>query len=254
MLNRNILMQALQDLKEIEVDFQIKGETPPDLRHAIHHLQLWSSASVDSYPTRTLVDESSSFAIASDDMESLSYCDSYLERQESHMPEVGQLLSLIIFTDTKQVLACNNMPPSEDDELGYTILYPSRNSLTTNNNFGSHDRDRLIVSSAIHISRGGLEGPWTSIPWQSISRASMEYSQKLAFFANNRAIPGAHVVKQPAFVLDYLPAVRSMAAADDQEDATLGDGKRRTRTSFNARYIRTIQLSDEERQLMENWK
>ncbi|KAK0190937.1 P-loop containing nucleoside triphosphate hydrolase protein [Armillaria mellea] len=244
----------LVDRKKISQVYECSPEhhdVIPDLRQSIHTLQLWcpgngtdshwplhhqpftheESASLGQF-FLSLGEPLSPNGFVAGHAESLSFLDSHLRRQDEDMPEVSL-----------QVQA------SGDDEVGHTILFNTRDSITRQDSYGDGDQDRLIMSTAIRLSRGGIFGSMRST---NLS-AHAGYRDVIKMLGRN--VMGAQALRGTAFDVDYLPWIRQIVLADDEEEKNANKSEiqvgRRTRNSQGQRYVRAIEISEDEREALE---
>lgn len=225
----------------------------PDLRQSIHTLQLWCPGNgVDSHwPLHhqpfthegstslsqfflSLGEPLSPNGFVARHAESLSFLDSHLRRQDEDMPEA---------------IAFSQVQASGDDEVGYTILFNTRDNITRQDSYGDGDQDRLIMSTAIRLSRGGIFGSMRST---NLS-AHAGYRDVIKMLGRN--MMGAQALRGTAFDIDYLPWIRQIVLADDEEEKNANKADirvgRRTRNSQGQRYVRAIEISEDEREALE---
>ncbi|KAK0206561.1 hypothetical protein DFS33DRAFT_598405 [Desarmillaria ectypa] len=225
----------------------------PDLRQTIHTLQLWCPRyDVDSHwPLHyqpfaheestsssqfflSLGEPLSPNGFMARHAESLSFLDSHLRRQDEDMPEA---------------IAFSQAHASEDDEVGHTILFSTRDSITRQDSYGDGDQDRMIMSTAIRLSRGGIFGSMRSM---NLS-AQAGYRDVIKTLGKN--VMGAQALRGTAFGVDYLPWIRQIILADDEEEKKPNKAEirigRRTRNSQGQRYVRAIEISEYEREALE---
>ncbi|PBK69622.1 P-loop containing nucleoside triphosphate hydrolase protein [Armillaria solidipes] len=225
----------------------------PDLRQSIHTLQLWcpgygveSNWPLHHQPfTHEESTSSSQFFLSLGEplspngfvarhAESLSFLDSHLRRHDEDMPEA---------------IAFSQAQVSGDDEVGHTILFNTRDSITRQDSYGDGDQDRTIMSTAIRLSRGGIFGSMRST---NLS-AHAGYRDVIKMLGRN--VMGAQALRGTAFDVDYLPWIRQIVLADDEEEKSVNKAEirvgRRTRNSQGQRYVRAIEISEDEREALE---
>ncbi|KAK0491033.1 hypothetical protein IW261DRAFT_1435294 [Armillaria novae-zelandiae] len=246
----------LVDRKKIAQVYECSPEhhnVIPDLRQSIHTLQLWCPGNgVDSHwllhnqpftheePTSlsqfflSLGEPLSPNGFVARHAESLSFLDSHLRRQDEDMPEA---------------IAFSQVQASGDDEVGYTILFNTRDSITRQDSYGDGDQDRLIMSTAIRLSRGEIFGSMRST---NLS-AHAGYRDVIKMLGRN--VMGAQALRGTAFDVDYLPWIRQIVLADDEEEKNANQAEirvgRRTRNSQGQRYVRAIEICEDEREALE---
>lgn len=135
-----------------------------------------------------------------------------------------------------------------DDILGYRTLCAT-SARSVFKQFGYHDRDELIMSSAIELSRGAHDKPASSSRLETtraLLRTRVQYDAVVQEIRHNVVAARSQIIRTPVFDLEYLPWIREMVAADDrQEEAMRRDERvvgRRTRNS--QKFVRTIELSE----------
>ncbi|THV08553.1 hypothetical protein K435DRAFT_772021 [Dendrothele bispora CBS 962.96] len=110
-----------------------------------------------------------------------------------------------------------------------------------------NDRNEEIMTTLIRAmgrSRGSFEDG------QELLHARVRYEKMLKEFSNNVAVGESQIGRRTVIDLDYLPWIRHMVAADDVlEKETERVGGRTTRNS--QRYVRTVELSEGERAILE---
>ncbi|PBL02557.1 P-loop containing nucleoside triphosphate hydrolase protein [Armillaria gallica] len=225
----------------------------PDLRQSIHTLQLWcpGNGAESNWPLHhqpftheeftsssqvflSLGEPLSPNGFVARHAESLSFSDSHLRRHDEDMPEA---------------IAFSQVQASGDDEVGHTILFNTRDSITRQDSYGDGDQDRLIMSTAIRLSRGGIFGSMRST---NLS-AHAGYRDVIKMLGRN--VMGAQALRGTAFDVDYLPWIRQIVLADDEEEKNANKVEirvgRRTRNSQGQRYVRAIEISEDERDALE---
>ncbi|KAF8897537.1 hypothetical protein BD779DRAFT_1491391 [Infundibulicybe gibba] len=276
MIERDNLVQLYQST--IDVDSFNVTDTPspvdgrvPDLRKTIHALQLGGSditsplmdsaeSKVDLGPGEDLEwswyepqNDANGRASGARHAELVSFADSYLTRAP---------------LDSQEALILDSYEPSVDDEIGHTILYkPGRGKGRIEYGFGWCDRDDEIASSAIRLSRGTLEAGETRGPRsintvnrnsfgaRALFRARVEYQEHMGpFLLRNVGLSG-RLLARTAVHLEYGPFIRQIVAADDEQEQKYMEmagsrGGRMTRNSQLQRYVRTIDVSTAERDIL----
>ena len=143
-----------------------------------------------------------------------------------------------------------------DDVLGHPSL-----SFTSNSAFfgDDYDRDEMILSTAISISRGGLESAHDSDA-RDASLCRVRYGEFVRQFRNNGAISVGERYRGREFDMDYLPWIRMIVDADDEQEKESEkmkeihqrEGRRSTRNSQKGQHVRTITVNYLDRKGMEN--
>ncbi len=144
----------------------------------------------------------------------------------------------------RQAIASSQVNASSDDEVGHAILFSPRDDLTRRDFYGHRDRDRLIVST---VSRGAdTFGRTFSSPRYVATRVVEQLGIEVV---------GAYNWRKEAFWVDYLPWMRQILEGDDEEERKMVSmevlGGRRTRNSQSQRYVRTLSVTEEQRQALE---
>lgn len=133
--------------------------------------------------------------------------------------------------------------PSEDDEMGHTILYDIY--AKDRPRFGQYDRQEDMIYTAIEISCGlyGTEiKEETEDEWRNKHRRVVEEVLPVGMWTRGRV----------AQCVDYLPYLRQMVEAEDAEEAReRGRVGRRTRNSSRSGYVRLISITEEARKTLE---
>ncbi|KAF5389049.1 hypothetical protein D9757_004890 [Collybiopsis confluens] len=236
-------------------------DTSGDLRKAIHNLQFWCPENTQGVrtaigyqhgkETENIVDrEWPSFDVGSMQVQAIgdgqayhadlvSFADCYLLRNAADTP--------------KEMIWNEETLNSADDVLGFRTL-KTNGSAFRQNQFAYHDRDELIMSTAIELSRGTHDDDsWAWSLLQSTRALLWDrvlYDGLVREFGNNIVAGRSQILRRPVFDCDYLPWIRQIIAAEDkQAEAVLtrdqpGPG-RRTRNS--QRFIRTIELNEKAR-------
>ncbi len=105
------------------------------------------------------------------------------------------------------------------------------------------------MSTAIRLSRGGIFGSMRST---NLS-AHAGYRDVIKMLGRN--VMGAQALRGTAFDVDYLPWIRQIVLADDEEEKNANKVEirvgRRTRNSQGQRYVRAIEVSEDEREALE---
>ncbi|KAJ7228650.1 hypothetical protein GGX14DRAFT_414058 [Mycena pura] len=195
-----------------------------DLRHTIHRLQLLCQG----FPLRSrpesehLLNWNVAPQKSVPHADIISFTDAYMTRDSVGRP---------------QALAATHYEPSADDEIGYPILADTLSDSV-------YEWDTKITSAVLAISRG------TSVAcadWDF--RATVDYQDLIDALRNNPTFP-VGMIQREEFHTDYLPCVRQIIAAEDAVDAAWQGlaGRRGTRSS--RRYLRTVEVGGEERDLL----
>ncbi|KAI5833086.1 hypothetical protein K523DRAFT_349263 [Schizophyllum commune Tattone D] len=161
--------------------------------------------------------------------------------------------------------------PADDDELGHQVLF----DLPSHPDVDVAFRDRVgeLAATAVRLSARAARGPGVDVPpylppsspprppacygARALFRARVENAERVSRL---RGIPVlASAGGGEALFLDYLPYVRHMAATDDELErlamsgAGTGGGVTRgrtTRNSLRAQYIRTVDLTEGQREAL----
>jgi hypothetical protein len=148
----------------------------------------------------------------------------------------------VLTTRTNQAWDLAIHLPSEDDEIGHVILRDVHAQDLAQ--LGLHDRHEEIVSTAIQLSRGRLDVD----AMRSLEETRMS-GQKLLL---REVCPVGTWSRADGFVeMDYLAYVRQMVEAEDKEGEKRRLGGRSTRNSARSGYVRTVQLSEEARRVVQ---
>lgn len=136
-----------------------------------------------------------------------------------------------------------------DDVLGYRTLRAT-SARSAFKQFGYHDRDELIMSSAIELSRGAHDKAASSSRLETtraLLRTRVQYDAVVQEIRHNVVAGRSQIIRTPVFDLEYLPWIREMVAADDRQEEAMRRRDesvvgRRTRNS--QKFVRTIELSE----------
>jgi hypothetical protein len=149
----------------------------------------------------------------------------------------------------------DDMQPTADDVTGYRMLL-NPNTSNSRGFFGHnlYDRDEMIMSSAITVSRGKMSGIGYCGA-RVLAKPRVEYETLVREIGNNRAVSvHERLVRRQVFDLDYLPLIREMIRADDEtekaekaEGVYLGGGRRTRNSQRQQQHVRTIEVSEGER-------
>ncbi|KAF9055269.1 hypothetical protein BDZ89DRAFT_1055860 [Hymenopellis radicata] len=216
-------------------------ESTPDLRSAINTLQLWcpgrSDWTGDLQPWEHVEDweRCSNNSLNPKGVLSVFHAD-LLSYSDCHLARLP--------VDTAEAIASSQVSASSDDEVGHGILFSPRDDLTRRDFYGHRDRDRLIASI---VSRGAdTFGRTFSSPRYVAARVVEQLGIEVV---------GAYNWRKEAFWVDYLPWMRQILEADDEEERKTASmevlGGRRTRNRQSQRYVRTLSVTEEQRQALE---
>ncbi|KAF8165342.1 hypothetical protein B0H34DRAFT_688843 [Crassisporium funariophilum] len=219
----------------------------PDLRRTIHTLQVLCT-SRDYLRSESAIDQS---------IEAFSRSPSLaaeLSRFSTKRSEFLSYLDSELILDSGQAFVATelaNYTPSNDDEMGHTILYDPHAKDTAQ--FGLHGRQKEIAWSAIHHSRA-LFGVDVKSDAQDIQA---NYSDSVIFQSQLRPVlrevcPLATWCRGDASLYtEYSPIIRQIVAEDDMQEAfeiqTKPRAGRNTRNSTRSGHVRTITLTAEGR-------
>ncbi|KAH7914351.1 hypothetical protein BJ138DRAFT_1170698 [Hygrophoropsis aurantiaca] len=192
--------------------------------------------------------------------EHASFINSYLHRTPLNTPE-------------NQGLSFNMCEPSLDDELGHHILFKPSHVSDTSDHLVFYHNDELIAQEATRLSRGTHaavgKGPLLPSINPAASGSFREHQLFLSRVVYESQMVDAlqHIIYLPAplmpqssVFLDYIPWVREMVTADDILERLAWDGMekeksgRLTRNSMRAKHARAIELSTEQRGLLDSTK
>jgi len=240
----------------------------PDLRRAIHALQLWCPSihgvPPDEYPRAHLWEYSTEDAHSLrrsevSHAELASFMDSHLTRNGKNTFEVCShcfvpmgIFSVAACFYYEQVIETRSREPCSDDEVGHIILYEA-----PDDGCEIHDRAEKIVSTAMRHSHGVLKVEVVSRPPPPPPRAlfrSRVYDEMIELWTNHPALHVA-LTRGSALHTDYVPTIRHIVAGEDLQTLVAGQqqqGSRRTTRSSQGNYIRSIEMSERERVALVN--
>lgn len=235
----------------------------PDLRRAIHSLQLWCPARhgvpPHEYPQTHLweyliADTTDSIRRSeASHAELVSFVDGHLTRNGIDASEVcshclypwGVSQSLIIFDH--QVFTMRSCKACSDDEIGHPIMHEA-----PDDDFDIHDRAEMIASTAMRYSHGVVKVGIVSRPLPPPPRAlfrSRVYDEMIDLWANHPALSVA-LTRGSALHTDYVPAIRHIVVGEDLQAGVPGQpvqGSRRTTRSKQGHFSRSIWMEETER-------
>ncbi|KAF9259519.1 P-loop containing nucleoside triphosphate hydrolase protein [Marasmius fiardii PR-910] len=150
-------------------------------------------------------------------------------------------------------LALEGNEGTNDDVLGHRVVV-STNTCCFGDNY---DRDEMIMSTAISLSRGeendesGARDPFLR---------GVRYEELVRELQNNGAVSMSERYRQESFNMDYLPWIRIMMRTDDEQEMEMErmkkvqqrEGRRTTRNSQKAQHVRTILVNYTERKGMKD--
>ncbi|KDR83737.1 hypothetical protein GALMADRAFT_219568 [Galerina marginata CBS 339.88] len=138
--------------------------------------------------------------------------------------------------------------PSDDDEIGHTILYDIY--AKDRPDLGHYDRQEDMICSATDLLFGLFD---VDVRKDDASSRSIEDESKKIRVQQTRILQEISPMSRDKGGLwfDYLPYLRQMVAAEDVEEARAMEKRRRvgrrTRNSGRSGYVRTIELTEEAR-------
>ncbi|ESK96004.1 aaa family protein [Moniliophthora roreri MCA 2997] len=242
-----------------------------DLRRAINHLQLWCPVNESG---RLPCEQSITWKPRPEELQDqIEQIDWNVPIANATYPKLqGQTTrtyhaDLVSFADchlirnpfdistAKFTSSLDDMQPTGNDVLGHRVLfYPNKSNAI--DHFGySYDRDEMIMSSAIGLSRGKLTGIRLSGA-RELVEPRVEYETLVKEIGKNRAVSVNEKLRRRVFDMDYLPWIREMIRVDDEmekesmKEDKIRVGRRRTRNSQKDEHVRTILVSWEERKGM----
>ncbi|GLB33814.1 putative P-loop containing nucleoside triphosphate hydrolase protein [Lyophyllum shimeji] len=271
------------DVPELPIPPKSGDYPAPDLRRAINHLQLrcstadsenedvtsaWetlSDASDDLCDWKTSMEQQprkspngtsadhASFAmamgteaptrrsLAADHADSMSFVDSHLRRKPWH---------------TSDALARRSCKPSNDDEIGHTMLFcPATEDEIL---FGVRNHDAEIASAAMWLSRGTLKVGRTRQPTsigispfrtRELFRARVDHQVQMDKALGDIVPLPILKTRRAEVLLEYAPSIRDIVAAEDVEERAHLQKHRPGRMTRNSggTFVRTLVLAPESR-------
>ncbi|KAG7096956.1 hypothetical protein E1B28_004353 [Marasmius oreades] len=232
------------------------GQDCLDLRRAIQHLQLYCPHSEGTRDFHIPIWE----RIPDDQDLGLIDWTTVMQGQRTRRHHT-ELLSfgdchLIRSTNDSSAVASQALEGKEgtdDDVLGHRVV-----SATHTGCFGdNYDRDEMIMSTALSLSRGGENDESGA---RDLFLRGVRYEGLVREFRNNGVVSMSERHRRESFNMDYLPWIRTMMKADDEQENEMErmretqqrEGRRTTRNSQKAQHVRTILVSDTERKGMED--
>ncbi|KAH7929451.1 P-loop containing nucleoside triphosphate hydrolase protein [Leucogyrophana mollusca] len=172
--------------------------------------------------------------------------------------------------DTPEALSFNMCEPSLDDELGHSILFRPSHVSDTSDALAFYHNDELIAQEAIRLSRGAHAAVDTdpivasinpaasgSFPEHRLFHSRVVYESQMVEALQHIINLPAPLMPQRSVFLDYIPWVREMVTVDDILERLAWDGMekeksgRMTRNSMKAKHARSIELSADQRRLLD---
>ncbi|EMD40708.1 hypothetical protein CERSUDRAFT_111291 [Gelatoporia subvermispora B] len=236
---------------------------PPDLRHALHQLQLCSQDEIKELSSPFVLPPGSSGMVPCSGHAQTVTCSSSTLSPEPHachedlreLRAYATYSNSLSFADTYLKRSLRDIDsddvPSPDDELGYKILrdpVPSRNAvLPVNASFYRHNE--LMGGEVIARSHGCFAhmGPRSTFAQgeaqTSDVNAEAHKAQIVAILDKLRVPFDVLMSSGGSLFLDYEPWARRMAAVDDvNEQASVREGSRVTRNSQRSFYAEYLPL------------
>lgn len=161
-----------------------------------------------------------------------------------------------IVSINSQILQFADLKSSDDDELGYTILY---DSMPTHGRFSLCDRDEQIISAGVHTARG--LGMIADRRLDYIEESKLQNIGRLVDTVLGEVCSRAKSsVSRVSLHVDYMPWIRQIIATDDKDEEIYLSRARSGRMTRNSggEYVRAVILSDSGRDALEasayeNW-
>ncbi|KAL0579684.1 hypothetical protein V5O48_002314 [Marasmius crinis-equi] len=230
-----------------------KGEERLDLRRTIQHCQMWSSHT-DSEERINGSGLLTAWKWKPEEEEKIDLVNWTLPSPASIQGHCTRRYhtELLSFGDRHMIRNVNSFSTvtsatldgieiTGDDVLGHPPMFTSTNAYFGDN----YDRDEMIMSTAISMSRGSLESDSSAV---DVSLPRVRYEGFVRQFRNNGAVSIGERYRRRAFDMEYLPWIRMMVEADDEQEkeqekmkeTQQREGRRSTRNSQKGQHVRTI--------------
>ncbi|KAJ8086627.1 hypothetical protein PM082_005450 [Marasmius tenuissimus] len=241
-----------------------KGVHCLDLRRAIQHCQTWSTYSevttrCSSELWKWRVDGEQKSDLVNWTLPSEDAIQGQRTTRRSHTELLSfgdcHMIRNVFEGSTITASSLGGIETTGDDVLGHPSLTFTSNSAFFGDNY---DRDEMIMSTAINISRGGRESDDSYARDASLRR--VRYGEFVRQFRNNGVVSVGERYRGQSLDMDYLPWIRTIVEADDEQEKESEkikeihqrEGRRSTRNSQKGQHVRTITVNYMDRKGMEN--